>query len=65
MHVFGVGRHQGKKGKRVLPEDVRVENPTVREAGSFGLFREAEDAVNGDVRLDGDAEVHGGSLIRD
>ena len=63
MHVFGVGGHQGEKGKRVFPEDVRVENPAVGEAGSFGLLREAEDTVDGDVRFDGDAEVHG--MLRD
>ena len=56
---LGVGGHQSKQGKRVLPNDVGIENPAEGEAGVLRLLREAQDAFDGDVRLDGDPEVHG------
>src|SRR6266851_452358 len=58
-HFLGVGGHQGEQRKRLLPDDVGIENPAEGEAGGFGLAGEAQDSINGDVGFDGDAEVHG------
>src|SRR2546427_3171027 len=58
-HFFGVGGHEGEERKRLFPDDVGIENPAEGEAGRFGVAGEAEDAVDRNVRLDGDAEVHG------
>lgn len=58
MHFFGVGGDERQERKRLHPDDVRVEDPAVGEAGGFGLAAEREDAVNRDVGFDGDAEVH-------
>src|SRR5207245_4523095 len=48
-----------KKTKRILTDDVGIEQPAEGETGVFRLAGEAEDAIDGDVRFDGDAEVHG------
>src|SRR5437016_9372890 len=53
------GGHQREKWERIFPDNVGIEHPGVGEAGGFGLLRQTQDAVNGDVRFDGDAEVHG------
>ena len=46
-------------GIRFEPEDMRIEDPAILEAGRFGLARERDDPVDGHVGLDGDAEAHG------
>src|SRR5712664_927753 len=58
-HFFCVGGHEREERKRLLPDDVGIEDPAEGKTASFGLASEAQDAVDGDVRFDGDAEVHG------
>jgi hypothetical protein len=36
-----------------------IEDPTVLEAGSFGLARQTDDAINGNVWLQRNAKLHG------
>ena len=43
----------------LLPEDVRVERPRVREAQPLGALGQLDDAAGGRIGLEGDAEVHG------
>src|SRR5207245_7497264 len=57
-HFLGSGSHQSEERKRLLPDNVGIENPAEGEAGGLGLAREGQNAVNGDVRFDGNAEVH-------
>jgi len=60
FQVLRVRGHEGEEREGFFPDDVRVEDPGVGEAGGFGLAGEREDAVDGDVGFDGDGEVHGG-----
>src|SRR5262249_20286522 len=57
--LLGVCGRQREEGKRLLPDDMGVENPAKGETGGLCLLGEAQDAVDGDVRFDGDAKVHG------
>src|SRR5712664_4869055 len=57
-HFFCVGGHEREERKRLLPDDVGIENPAEGKAARFGVAGEAQDAIDGDVRFDGDAEVH-------
>src|SRR5882724_3154539 len=64
-HFLGVGGHESEKREGFFPNDVGIENPAEGETRGFGLAGEAQDAVNGDVWFDGDAEVHGCSVTSD
>ncbi len=61
---FGVGGHERQQREWFHPDDVGVEDPTVEEAGGFGLAREADDAIDGEIGFDGDAEFHGCAPVR-
>src|SRR5712692_3822210 len=58
-HFFGVGGHEGEERERLFPDDMGVEDPAEGKARGLGVARKAQDSVNGNVRFDGDAEVHG------
>src|SRR6266705_3199876 len=58
-HFLGVGGHEGEERKRLLPDDVGIENPAEGKTGGFGMTGEGQDAIYRDVRFNGDAEVHG------
>src|SRR6267143_1458347 len=58
-HFFRVGGHEREERKRLLPDHVGIENPAEGKAGAFGLAGEAENAIDGDVRFNGDTEIHG------
>src|SRR6266436_2051239 len=57
-HFFGVGGHEGEERKGLFPDDVGIEDPAEGKAARFGVAGEAQDAVDGNVWFDGDAEVH-------
>ena len=58
------GRHQGQQGIRLAPQDVRIEQPAVVEAGRLGPAGQVERALDRVIRLEGEPELHGSGLRR-
>ena len=52
-------RHERHQREWLFPNDVRIEDPAVFKAGVFRLAREADNALHGNIRLEGDGELHG------
>src|SRR6266540_1433846 len=57
-HALGVLRHEREEDVRLLPEDVAVEDPAVREATLLRQPREAYRAFERDIRLQREPELH-------
>src|SRR5882724_10326988 len=58
-HFFRIGGHERQERKRFLPDHVGIEDPAEGESGDFGLACKIQNPADGDIRFDGDAEVHG------
>src|SRR5207302_8857250 len=58
MQFAGIGRHEREQRVRILPQNVGVENPTILESKLLGLTCKSENAVHGQIRFQGEAELH-------
>src|SRR5207249_11804269 len=58
LHLSSSARHQCQERVGLLPQHVRVEDPSVFEARALGLFRKAENSLDLKVWFDSDAEIH-------